>query len=83
MNKRTLKSCLESLRQVRVQIRGKLDPSIIQELDEAMYSLALLLESEQEVIEVVPTTIDRTLDVLGKIVKSLGWLHDLIEQFLE
>lgn len=83
MNKSTLENCLGSLRQVRAQIRGKLDQCIIQELDEAIFSLALLLKSEQETIEVVPTTIDRTLDVLGKIVKSLGWLHDLIEQFLE
>lgn len=83
MNRQTLKSCLGSLHQIRAQVRSKLDPCIIRELDEAIFSLALLLKSDQEVIEVTPKTVYKTLQLLGKIVQCLGWLHELIVQFLE
>lgn len=83
MNKHTLERCVESLIQVRSHKHGKLSPSVIKELDEIIVTMMLLLKSDQEVIEITPEMTNKAIDVLGKLVKNLGWLHDLIEQFWE
>ncbi len=83
MNKHALERCVESLILIRTQKHGKLSSSVIKELDQIIETMMLLLKSDQDEIEIAPETISKGIEMLGKAIKSLGWIHDLIEQFWE
>lgn len=72
----SIKRLLETLKAMKVTLRDTADPSISQQLDDAIAEIQVILEDENSELVCV-----KALDVLGKFFSCLPSIAKLIEFF--
>lgn len=83
MKRALLKECHATLIQVRTLKHDELDPSVITELDAVIAKMALLLETDGEVVVLDGALAERILTTIGRVAVCLDWVRRISRQFLE
>ena len=78
MNTNSLLVCIQSLREIRMQIGHSLDPSVRMEFDAVIGQLQACLDQRSDHRQLAKT-IDRTVLFLGRLIDVTTNVSDLIE----
>ena len=83
MKRALLRECLSTLIQVRALKHDELDPGVTAELDAVIAKMALLLETDGEVVVLDCALAERILTTIGRVAVCLDWVRQISRQFLE
>ncbi|MEW8402417.1 MAG: hypothetical protein AB2717_17060 [Candidatus Thiodiazotropha sp.] len=83
MKRALLEECHATLIQVRTLKHDELDPGVTVELDAVIAKMALLLETDGEVVVLDSALAERILTTIGRVAVCLDWVQRISRQFLE